>query len=244
MRLGRKVERETRHFDEVAKTTRTLRKKEFEEDYGYIFDPDLPVLDISDEWKSKIEKGMPELPDTMVKRFSKQYGIGDYDAKVIVYTGRDFASFFEDVCRIYSKPKAASRWMINYLLKSLNWRSERISQSRASPDTFSELLAMIDKGEITERYAKEIIKEYVDTGFRPSDIASRSGPKPSLQGLRDIVKKVIKDNTKAASEFAAGKNDALAYLIGAVLKETGKRGDPKEIAKMIKKEISNASVAQ
>ncbi len=244
VRLGRKVERETRHFDEVAKTTRTLRKKEFEEDYGYIFDPDLPVLDISDEWKSKIEKGMPELPDTMVKRFSKQYGIGDYDAKVIVYTGRDFASFFEDVCRIYSKPKAASRWMINYLLKSLNWRSERISQSRASPDTFSELLAMIDKGEITERYAKEIIKEYVDTGFRPSDIASRSGPKPSLQGLRDIVKKVIKDNTKAASEFAAGKNDALAYLIGAVLKETGKMGDPKEIAKMIKKEISNASVAQ
>lgn len=244
VRLGRKMERETRHFDEIAKTTRTLRKKEFEEDYGYIFDSDLPVLEIGEEWIKSIANAMPELPDAAAKRFEGQYSISPYEAKVIVYTGKDFASFFEETCKIYGKPGRVSRWMINYLLKSLNWRSEHISQSKARPDTFAEMLSLIDNGEITERYAKELIKEYADTGMRPSEIAARSGSRPSSQMLRDIIKKVIKDNAKAAAEIAAGKENALAYLIGRVLKEIGKRGDPKEIARMIREEISDASVAQ
>ena len=238
LRTGGRVERETRHFDEVAKTTRTLRKKEFEEDYGYIFDPDLPVLRITDEWTGGIAGSMPELPDAMAERLSKDYGISAYDARVIVYTGRDFASFFEDTCRIYSKPEAVSRWMVNYLLKSLNWRSERISQSSVRPETFAELLEMIGSGSVNERYAKELIKEYVDTGTRPSEIAGRAGSQPTRGELEITVKKVIRENVKAASELRSGKLEAMQYLIGLVLKETKNRVDPREIARMISEELN------
>lgn len=237
IRLGRKVERETRHFDEIAKTTRTLRKKEFDEDYGYIFDPDLPVLRITREWTASIHDSMPELPDRMVDRFSGDYGINAYDARVIVYTGRDFAAFFEDACKMYGKPAVVSRWMINYLLKSLNWRSERISQSKVRPDTFVELLRMIDSGSVNERYAKEVIKDYVDTGMRPLEIVGKAGASPTQAELEETVKNTVRENAKAARELSSGKEEAMQYLIGLVLRKTNNRGDPKEIARMIKKEL-------
>ncbi len=236
-RLGQRIERETRHFDEVAKTTMPLRKKEFEEDYGYIFDPDLPILKITDAWAGPIKGSMPELPDGMVARLAADYGISAYDSKVIVYTGRDFAAFFEDTCKMYGKPAAVSRWMVNYLLKSLNWRSECISQSKARPETFAELLEMVDKGSINERYAKEVIKEYADTGSRPSEIAEKAGAAPTAEELERTVKKVIRENAKASAELREGKGEAMQYLIGVVLKETKKRGDPKEIARMIREEL-------
>ncbi len=237
VRLGRKVERETRHFDEVAKTTLPLRKKEFEEDYGYIFDPDLPVLKISAEWITRIREKMPDLPDKIAARLADEYGLGAYDAKIIVYTGSDFATFFEKVCKIHNKPAEVSRWMINYLLKSLNWRSERLSQSKVTPETFAEFLDMIDKGKVNERYAKELIKEYVDTGDKPSEIVERAGSPPTHDEMERTVKNVLKENVKAVSELKAGRLEAKQYLIGMVLKETRNRGDPKAIARMISEEL-------
>ncbi|MGC8699748.1 MAG: Asp-tRNA(Asn)/Glu-tRNA(Gln) amidotransferase subunit GatB [Candidatus Micrarchaeia archaeon] len=235
--LGRKVERETRHFDEVAKVTKPLRKKEFEEDYGYIFDPDLPLIEISEDWLAQLRAAMPELPDAMAKRFSEQYKISEYEARVIVYTGKDFASFFEETCKIFKNPRAVSRWMINYLLKSLNWHSMSISQSKVTPKGFAEFLEMIEKHVITERYAKELIKFYVDTGTEPSHLAAK-GEEPSEEKLKEIVREVIEGNEKAVSDIRSGKSKALIYLIGEVLSRTGKRGDPKEIARMIKEELN------
>ncbi|MCL5100285.1 MAG: Asp-tRNA(Asn)/Glu-tRNA(Gln) amidotransferase subunit GatB [Candidatus Marsarchaeota archaeon] len=234
LRLGRKIERETRHFDEIAKTTSPLRKKEFEEDYGYIFDPDLPVLGLSEEWIAGIRGSMPELPDSMVERLARDYSISRYDAKVIVYTGSDFAAFFEETCRLHGKPLAVSRWMTNYLLKSLNWRSERISQSKVRPDTFAELLGLMDRGSIGERYAKELIKEYVDTGASPSELARSAGEPLTPEELERTVKNVVSENSTAAAELREGKEAAMQYLIGLVLSKTKKRGDPREIAKLIR----------
>ena len=113
---------------------------------------------------------MPELPDIRVARFIKQYDLDEYDAKVIIYYDKNLADFFEECTKIYGKPKPIVNWISNYLLKSLNWRSERIKDSKVRPETFIELLEMMDKKEITERYAKELIKEYVDTGVSPREL--------------------------------------------------------------------------
>jgi aspartyl-tRNA(Asn)/glutamyl-tRNA(Gln) amidotransferase subunit B len=236
-RMQVKVERETRHFDAEKGSTVGLRKKEYEEDYGYIFDPDLPMIAISDSWLARIKRDMPELPDQRTLRFISQYKIPEYVASVIVYTDKYLADFFEDCCKLYNKPEKVANWTVNYLLKSLNWRSERIRDSKVKAGTFVELLKLMDSKEITERYAKELIKLYVDTGTDPKELSKHEKLLISESVLKEAVEKVLKDNGAAVADFKAGKGEALQFLIGKVLALTNKQADPNLIRKALLKAL-------
>ena len=238
-RMGEAIQRETRHFDPSTGTTRKLRAKETEEDYGYIFDPDLPVISISREWADSIRKGMPELPDIRISRFVSQYRLTEYEARVLVYYDKNLADFFEECCRLHGSPKELSGWISNYLIKSLNWRSERIRDSKARPETFVELLDMVDKGEITERYAKELIKEYVDTGVSPRKLAGKGRMRVNQEELKTMIKKTLNEEVAAVEQLKSGRQQAMQFLIGKILSLTGKQADPKLIRDMIKAELEN-----
>lgn len=239
LRMGMKVERETRHFEAGTNTTKKLRKKEYEDDYGYIFDPDLPIISVGNSWINDISTSMPELPDIRITRFVKEYGIDEYVAKVMVYYDKNIADFFEECCKSYKNPKNASNWIVNYLLKSLNWRSERIKDSKVKPSTFIELMELIDKKDITERYAKELIKEYVDTGISPKALAQRNNISINKEELKEMVRKAIKENEKAAADLRNGNKDALQFLVGVVLSHTKKQGDPILIKELITEQLKN-----
>lgn len=231
------VQRETRHFDAEAGNTKSLRKKEYEEDYGYIFDPDLPTIKVTDDWLASIKEAQPELPDQRVLRFMRDYKIDEYDAHVLVYTDKNLADFYEQCCKKYRKPEMAAKWIMNYLLKSLNWRGERIKNSKVKADSFIEFLQLIEGGKITERFAKELIKEYVDTGEPPSRLASKSVGDLSDSDLDVVVEKVLQENGKAASEFKSGKEEALKFLIGRALVATQKRADPNKLREILLKHL-------
>ncbi|MCX8178866.1 MAG: Asp-tRNA(Asn)/Glu-tRNA(Gln) amidotransferase subunit GatB [Candidatus Aenigmarchaeota archaeon] len=233
LRMNMKVERETRHFDADRRVTKSLRKKEYEEDYGYIFDPDLAEIEISKQWIDKISEKMPELPDQRVQRFVKQYGIDEYQAKVIIYTDKNLADFFEKCCEKYKNAEKAAKWIITYLLKSLNWHSISIKQSKVSVDSFVEFLELMDNNTITERYAKELIKEYVDTGVSPKELIKGKVKSLSEKDLKDIILKVLEENQKAVQEYLQGKEKSIEFLIGQVLAKTKKQADPKIIRKIL-----------
>ncbi len=238
IRMGMKVVRETRHFDADTKMTVSLRKKEFEEDYGYIFEPDLTDVEVSDKWIGQMEKQMPELPDTRIKRFVKDYKSIERDAKVIVYVDKALADFFEACVKIYKKPKDIARWIVTDLLKCLNYQGVTIRKSKVKPKTFVELLQLIDKKEITERLAKEIIKEFVATGKSPKEIVKEKQlGKVKDEELQTMVKEVIKENKKAAEDYNSGNEKAIEFLVGQVLKKTKIRADPKVVRELIKKSI-------
>ncbi|MDE1871356.1 MAG: Asp-tRNA(Asn)/Glu-tRNA(Gln) amidotransferase subunit GatB [Candidatus Micrarchaeota archaeon] len=237
-RMQEEISRETRHFDANTNTTKKLRSKEYEEDYGYIFDPDLPMLKIDREWVSRISSTMPELPDIRIARFIKEYGIDEYTSKVMIYYDKNIADFFEKCCKMYQNPKTVANWISNYLMKSLNWRSERIKDSKVKPEMFVELLQMMESKEITERYAKELIKEYVDTGISPRELAKKNSIHINNDELRNIVVKAIEENRKAVEDFRKGNNDALQFLIGVVLSRTKKQGDPIVIKRLITEQLN------
>ena len=174
---------------------------------------------------------MPELPEKRAQRMATQYSIDQYDANVIVYTGRDFADFFESCIKKLNKPKEISKWMINYLLKSLNWRSERISNSKVTVDRFIEFIELIDNNTITERFGKELIKEFVDSGDSPKGLVGKISTQ--TKPLNEVINNIIIENPKAFDEFKLGKKEALQFLIGKVLNATGKRSDPKEIVNIL-----------
>jgi aspartyl-tRNA(Asn)/glutamyl-tRNA(Gln) amidotransferase subunit B len=234
LRMGMKIERETRFFDESSKTTYSIRKKELEEDYGYTFEPDLPIFEINKKLLHKIENELPELPDKRVERFVSQYKIPRNFAKVIVYTGRDLADFFEKCTDIYRNYKYLARWIVVDLLKCLNWNNLRISESNVTPENFVKLLKLIDKKIVTERLAKEIIKEVVATGKDPEEIMrERSLSLLNEEELVEIVRDVVRRNNQAVEDYKAGNEKALHFLIGSVVKKTKARVDPIIVKKIV-----------
>ncbi|MEM7827686.1 MAG: Asp-tRNA(Asn)/Glu-tRNA(Gln) amidotransferase subunit GatB [Candidatus Aenigmatarchaeota archaeon] len=232
LRMGMKVERETRHFDEITKTTTTLRKKETEEDYGYIFEPDLPQFTISTQLLQKIEKQMPELPDARVKRFVEEYQIPENQSQIIVYTDKALADFFESCVKLFDRPKFISRWIVTDLLKVLNWNDLTIRKSKVTPKLFTEFLKAMDEGEITERLGKELIKELVPTGKSIKELIKEKELDKKID-LETVVMDVIKENKKAVEDYKKGNEKALNFLIGSILKETETRADPKKIKELI-----------
>ena len=239
LRCGGKVKRETRGFDESQGITRSLREKELEEDYGYIFEPDLTVVKISDEWKERISKGMPELPDRRAQRFVEEYGLNHYQAKVIIYSGKAMADFFEECCSLFDNPRMIARWIITDLLKCLNYQGVPIDKSRMTPNLFVDFLRLISEGKITERLGKEMIKEISMSGEHPEEYLKRKNLLKDKVDVKKAVEKVLEKNKKAVLDYRLGKVKALEFLVGEVLKETRMVADPIEVRKLIK-----ASVAQ
>ncbi|MBI2545087.1 MAG: Asp-tRNA(Asn)/Glu-tRNA(Gln) amidotransferase subunit GatB [Candidatus Aenigmarchaeota archaeon] len=234
LQMGIKIEQETRHFDETTKTTASLRKKETEDDYGYIFEPDLPRFTISSATIKSIEKLMPELPDARVARFVKKYKIAENQAQVLVYGDKALADFFEDCVMDFKKPEFVSRWIITDLLKILNWNSLTIRKSKLTPKNFIEFLRAMGKGEITERLGKELIKELVPTGKSVKELMKEKKV-PQKIDLKSVVNEVIKENKKAVDDYKSGNEKALQFLIGQVLRKTKSAADPNKIKELLTK---------
>lgn len=241
IRMEITIPRETRHFDETTNTTTSMRKKESYDDYGYIIDTDLPIISITEELLERVRDEMPETPESIIERLTKEYGINKRDIGVMVYTDRNIPEFFEQCCKIYKNPEMLVNWIIYYLLKSLNWRGEQLSESKVKPETFVELLCMIDSGIITERYAKELIKEYVDLGTSPKELFSKTHISISTDDIESVVIDALKENPTVAKEVLEGKKKAVQYLVGIILKKFKNQADPKLVIELIEK---NASIAQ
>ena len=246
--MGIAVERETRHYDAESNTTSSLRKKEYEEDYGYIVEPDLVKLEVDQAWVDRLEAEMPELPDARIERFVEQYGIPRFQSRIIVYTGLDLSEFFEMCCRLYGKPKVVASWVVTYLLKSLNFEGLSLGGSAVRPGTFVELLELIDEGVITERLAKELIKEYVSTGLSPRELVESRGL-GLMKGdeLSKAVGAVLADNRRAVADYRSGRGKAIEFLLGQVLRRIGARAKPDKVRELILEAMDSsgcASVAQ
>ncbi|MBI4010053.1 MAG: Asp-tRNA(Asn)/Glu-tRNA(Gln) amidotransferase subunit GatB [Candidatus Aenigmarchaeota archaeon] len=236
LQMGMKVQRETRHFDADTNTTVTLRKKELEEDYGYIFEPDLTMIEIGKVWVDKMAKQMPELPDQRIERFVKEYKIPERDAKVIVYVDKALADFFEACVKLFNKSEFIAKWIVTDLLKVLNWNGLTIRQSKITPKLFVEFVDSMDRGTITERFGKELIKELVPSGKSVRELIKEKGL-PKKIDLESVIKEVIEENKKAVENYKTGNEKSIQFLIGQVLKKTKSSADPNKIREILKRLI-------
>jgi aspartyl-tRNA(Asn)/glutamyl-tRNA(Gln) amidotransferase subunit B len=239
-RMGLDVGRETRHFESDSETTVSLRKKETEEDYGYIIEPDLVKIRVTSDWLEGLHEKMPELPDQRVQRFMDEYGLSRFQSRVLVHSGLDLSNFYEKVCQVYHDPQTVANWVVTYLLKSLNFEGLSLSESKVRPETFVELLELIDEGTISERLAKELIKEYTVTGESPRNIVKekRLGIMPADE-LKDIIDEVIEDHPQAVDDYHGGTEKAVEFLIGQVLRRVRARAKPNIVRKFIMEKLDS-----
>jgi aspartyl-tRNA(Asn)/glutamyl-tRNA(Gln) amidotransferase subunit B len=243
-RMGLDIGRETRHFDAESETTLSLRKKEAEEDYGYITEPDLVKIHITPERVESLRFTMPELPDKRVQRFIEEYGITRFQAGIIVHNGVNLSNFYEKTCQLYHDPVVVANWIAIYLLKSLNFEGLSFGESMVRPDTFVELFELIDEGVISERLAKELVKEYTVTGISPRKIVQEKNlGLMSLDELGDMIEKVLYEHPKAVEDYLAGKTKAVEFLLGKVLWGVHARAKPNLVRKLLKENLDSLTNA-
>ncbi|SNX53008.1 Asp-tRNA(Asn)/Glu-tRNA(Gln) amidotransferase subunit GatB [Thermoanaerobacterium sp. RBIITD] len=236
---GGKVIQETRRWNEQKGITETMRSKEEAHDYRYFPDPDLVPIIITKEWKDEIKKSLPEMPEHKKERFISQYGIPEYDASIIT-SSKAMADFFEKCVTEYSSAKTISNWIMGEMMRLLKETGKDIDEVPIKPHQMASLLGLIDNATITGSIAKTVFEEMFMTGKDPETIVEEKGLKQmsNEDELREIAAKVIKDNPKSVEDYRKGKDKAIGYLVGQIMKATKGKANPQLANKLLKEELS------
>ncbi len=224
---GGHVVQETRLYDVESGRTVSMRSKEHAHDYRYFPEPDLVPLRVSEHWLNEVRSRLPELPADRRQRYVKEFGIREYDAQVLTLT-RETGDYFEDAVRASGDGRATANWVIGDLMALLKATGKEISQSPVRAEHLGELVALINKGEISGKLAKEILPKMFETGDAPSVIMEREGLRQisDAGALGKIVDDVIAANPKQVEQFRSGKTAVIGFLVGQVMKASRGQANP------------------
>ncbi len=238
LQSGEKIEQETMGWDEVRGVTVPQRSKEYAHDYRYFPEPDLPPLELKREWIESIKARLPELPDAKRERFIQEYGLSEYDARVLT-AEKAVADYFEECLKHYPHPKEVSNWVTGELFRLLKSDGIEIERSKVSPVHLGELLELVEEGTISSSMAKEVFEESFKTGREPRAIVESKGlTQISDAGqLSTVVDQVLEDNPKPVADYLGGKEGALRYLVGQVMKATKGKANPGLANKLLKERL-------
>ncbi|MEX0683888.1 MAG: Asp-tRNA(Asn)/Glu-tRNA(Gln) amidotransferase subunit GatB [Dehalococcoidia bacterium] len=238
---GGRVVQETRGWREDIGQAVPQRTKEFAEDYRYFPEPDLPPLVINREWVATLEARMPELPDARRSRFEAEFGLSEYDARVIAES-RARADFFEDAVAAAGsseKAKAVANWLTGDLARLLNAANVDVQDSKVTPQSLAELIALQEDGTISGKTAKAVFEEMFATGKAPKQVVEEQGlvQITSTDEVSASIEKVIAANPKAVEDFRGGKDEAIKFLVGQVMKETRGRARPEVALQLLREKF-------
>jgi len=235
---GEKISQETRLWDVDKESTASMRSKEEAHDYRYFPEPDLVPLVIEKDTIEDIRREIPELPAAKAARFAADLKLSEYDAGVLVSDSRT-AGFFEETIKLCGKPKAAANWITGGMMAEANERGVGIGGLGVTPQGLAGLIDMIEKGAISGKMAKDVLTEAIKTKKDPAAIVGSKGLSQisDASALEPIIKSVVEKNAKSVGDYRNGKLNALGYLVGQVMKETGGKANPALVNELLKKII-------
>lgn len=231
---GEEVVQETRRWDEAQGKTLSMRSKEEAHDYRYFPDPDLVTLHIDQEWKDRVKATIPELPDERKARYTAEYSLPSYDADVIT-ASKAVADLFEESLKHTSDAKAVSNWIMGDLLGYLNSENLELSEVPITGEGLGEMIGLIEKGTISSKIAKTVFKEMLVSGKKPQQIVEEKGlVQISDEGaILSIVEQVVAANPQSVEDYKAGKQKAIGFLVGQVMKESKGKANPGMVNKLL-----------
>ncbi len=239
---GGKVVQETRGWREDSGQSVSQRTKEYADDYRYFPEPDLPTLIIGPEWLNQIRQRLPELPDAKHARFAERYGLSDYDTRILVES-RARADFFEETAAARGggaqRAKTVANWMNGDFARLLNASNLEIEDAKVTPEALSALLDLIDSQTISGKTAKDVFEEMFKTGKSPKAIVEGAGLTQitSAEDISDAVDRVIQANPKPVEDYRRGKEEAIKFLVGQVMRETKGRARPDMATEILREKL-------
>ncbi|HKX17468.1 MAG TPA: Asp-tRNA(Asn)/Glu-tRNA(Gln) amidotransferase subunit GatB [bacterium] len=236
---GGAVVQETRHWDEQRGVTFSSREKEEAQDYRYFPEPDLVPIVVDGAWVTRVQADLPELPDAKRRRYAEAFALPEHEAGLLTAT-RPMAEFFEETVRRYAQPKIAANWLVGDIAAYLNAAGEEIEQARITPASLAEMLDLLDRGTLSGRLAKEVLEEMLRTGRTAAEIVKERGlvQISDESALAAMVDAVIAEHPGPVGDVKAGKDKAVAFLVGQVMKRSRGRANPELVNRLLRERLT------
>ena len=233
------IEQETRRFDETTGTTKLMRVKEGSDDYRYFPEPDIVPMIISDEWMEEVRKTIPELPDARQKRYQEELGLPAYDAHVLTLT-KEMSDMFEKTVSLGADPKLASNYLMVDVNAYLNKVQKELSETKLTAEGLAGMIKLITDGTISSKIAKKVFAELIEHGGDAEKIVKEKGlVQVSDSGqLLAWVNEALDNNPKSIEDYKNGRDRAIGFLVGQIMKASKGQANPQMINKMLLEEIA------
>ena len=245
---GERIPQETRGWSEEAGGTLSQRSKEYAQDYRYFPEPDLPPLVVSRGWVDELRQSLPELPDARRVRLISDFALSAYDAGLLT-ASRATADYFEQALAAstqvegdarQARAKAVANWIAGDLTHLLSEANSDIADSPISASALAAMLNLMDDGTISVRMAKEVFPEMFSTGRTPQDIVAEKGLTQinDQDALAAAVHEAIEANPKAVADFQKGKQNAVGFLVGQVMRATRGQANPQVANQLVAEQLA------
>ncbi|MGD0779618.1 MAG: Asp-tRNA(Asn)/Glu-tRNA(Gln) amidotransferase subunit GatB [Dehalococcoidales bacterium] len=239
---SKKLVQETRGWLDAEGKTVSQRSKEYAHDYRYFPEPDLPPVAIGRDWVEAVRKKLPELPEARRDRFITEYDLPVYDANLLT-SSKAMADYFEEGVKASkdAPPKEVSNWLSGEVSRIINAENIDVEafRKKVTPDMLSALI-LSSHSQINAATAKSVLEEMFKSGQSAVEIIQKRGlSQISDTGeLEKIVAEVIKSNMQPVADFKAGKEMALKFLVGQVMKASKGRANPQVVNEVLKRKLA------
>ena len=244
---GGTVSQETRGWLEDRGVTVSQRSKEYANDYRYLPEPDLPPLLISRDWVDEVRTTLPELPDERRERLQRDYGLSEYDASLLT-ANRRTADFFEEAVAakalegepLQARAKAIANLVNSELARLLNLAGLELWESRVTAPALSELVDLVDDRTVSSTQAKQVLEEMFESGASPRSVVEARGLSQVTDegAILSAVQEALDNNPQAVEDYLGGKDNAVKFLVGQVMKATRGRAAPAVVNQLLEEQLA------
>ena len=238
---GGKVLQETRGWNEQREASFVMRRKEEENDYRYFPDPDLAPMVFEEAEIESLRSALPELPLAKARRYRDQYGLGDYDAGILV-AEREWADFFEEAVGLGGNPKQACNLMMNQFAELLKEHGGSPRESKITPFKLVDQLKLVESGTISSKMGKEVFEEAFLGGETPADIVKHKGlaQLTDAAAIDEKVADVLRAHPDVVIKYKSGQAGVKGFLVGQVIRSTGGSANPVLVQEMVQAALDKA----
>ena len=235
---GNTIIQETLRWDDLEGKTFPMRNKEDAQDYRYFPEPDLGIIQLSDEYVENIRKQLPEMPESRKNRYMNEIGLSEKDSNSIT-SSKYLSDLFEEAGKISGNYKAVCNWINSDIARILNEKELEPEEIPFTAEELAEMIKLIDKGTISSSIAKKVLDELFENPRNPNKIIEEKGwiQISDETQIKEVVLKVLSENEQSVLDYKAGKDRALGYLVGRAMKQTKGKANPKMLNEMFIEEL-------
>lgn len=232
---GKRVVQETRRWDENKDATYAMRSKENAQDYRYFPEPDIPPIELSQEYLDGLRAAQPELAEAKRARYQAEYGLPEYDSQMIT-SDSALARFFEDLVVLGAPPKQGANWIMGEVLGALSQRSMEPKNMKLTAPTLARLIALVGEGKLNRNTAVKVFEAIFDTDSDVDAYVKEYGlEQVNDDGLvRDAAAKALEANPQSVADYRGGKEKAFGFLVGQVMRELKGKANPQSVNAILK----------
>lgn len=236
---GGVIQQETRRYDESTGKTLLMRIKEGSDDYRYFPEPDLVDIVIDDAWLERVRAEIPELPDARKVRYVAEMGLSEYDAMVLTLA-KPISDFFEATVAAGADAKLTANWLMGEISAYLNAQQKELADTALTPEGLAGMIKLISDGTISTKIAKKVLTELVEKGGDANNIVKAKGLVQISDDatLRELVTNSLDNNPQSIEDFKNGKDRAIGFLVGQIMKATKGQANPPMLNKILLEEIA------